>query len=368
MKLKKYISPFLISLSLICLKIVANPIPSGSALTLVGPTTISLPGTYRLGNDINGTVTINASNVEFNLDNHKISTIGTGIQIDSGNSDIIVKNGIIEGDTLFPGVMTMSFTTTAVENIQFPNAIGHGVFIDTCTHITIADIDFILNDCPILAETSTCIIVNNCTFRNFGVTGIIFDAVNQTLIQNCKFFNTEGASTIGIFAQFGENHIIRNNSINNTAGIGIDTINTNNCLIEENSLNENLIGIAFLLSSSSIIARNTGVQNLAGILATGNRSIFKENIMNNNGFGILTLNSFSNCFINNVTNINTTNGINSSNSDDSYFLNKSQQNGSSGTANYIGIISSDIIITYALGLGDFTTTNTRPFLNLSVIP
>ena len=72
----------------------ANPIPSGAGLSIVAPTTITVPGNYRLANDIVGTITIAADNVFLDLENKKITAGFNGIVV-SGQTEITIKNGTI---------------------------------------------------------------------------------------------------------------------------------------------------------------------------------------------------------------------------------------------------------------------------------
>ncbi len=99
-------------------KIFSNPVPSATALSIMGPTTITMPGYYTLSKDIQGTLTIAASKVQLDLKGHSISSGFNNIEI-FNEKDITIQNGTIE------------------------NAINDGIFIDTCTNLTIKDINFL---------------------------------------------------------------------------------------------------------------------------------------------------------------------------------------------------------------------------------
>ena len=116
----------------------ANPIPSSTALSIVEPTTITVPGNYRLANDISGTLTIAADDVCLNLENRKISGGVNNIEV-TGHSNVSIKNGVIEGAT-------------------------RGILIDTCTDIEIHNVDFIDNGTGLLIITTTCVTVDESTF------------------------------------------------------------------------------------------------------------------------------------------------------------------------------------------------------------
>lgn len=54
----------------------ASILSSGSGLIIVSPSTITVPGSYRLGNDINGQIIIDADNVILDLNGRIISNPG----------------------------------------------------------------------------------------------------------------------------------------------------------------------------------------------------------------------------------------------------------------------------------------------------
>ncbi len=72
-------------------QISANPIPSGSALTIVAPTTLTIPGNYRLGNDISGPIVIDTDNVEIDLENRTITGGINSVSV-SNHQNVTIKN------------------------------------------------------------------------------------------------------------------------------------------------------------------------------------------------------------------------------------------------------------------------------------
>jgi len=210
----------------------ANPIPSGAGLSIVAPTTITIPGNYRLANDIVGTITIAADNVSLDLENKKITAGFNGILV-SGQTEITIKNGTIE------------------------NADTAGLFVDDCINVEIVSMDLVGNATGICLLTSTGITVKESTCRDNTDDGIALNnSVDCVIVEN-KCFNNES----GIKLLNGSlNNQIYKNSCNDNSSHGIFLVGScNNNIISENNCNGNSTSGVLLnfLSNNNTIRENS---------------------------------------------------------------------------------------------------------------
>jgi len=142
------------------------------------PTTITEPGNYILGNDINGTIVIAEENVWLNLNGYTIfesTGTSTGIVINAGARDITIINGNIDGNQ-FPsaegaiGILINEAELVNIENVyilDFPK--GTGISING------KDSTFPVKGCNI----KNCI-VSNCH------TGIVANHIVNSTFENVE--------------------------------------------------------------------------------------------------------------------------------------------------------------------------------------
>ncbi|MEX0940016.1 MAG: hypothetical protein WDZ41_01520 [Candidatus Babeliales bacterium] len=345
---KNIISILFKSYFLLCypLLLQANPIPSGSGMSVVAPATISQPGNYRLANDIVGTVTIDADNVDFCLENHVISGGFNNIEVLPEHENVFIHNGVIQ------------------------EATNRGIFINTCTNITIANIDFIQNFTVIDAQTTVCIFIENCSFRNNTDQSILYSNITNSKINNCNFEFNNSSFIIDISNSVDTNLSALNiNSNTTTAGfIGVRFLNSSNCNIFMSNINHNssidsLDGIQInTCNSCQINSTNInnnlvnnpsiGVGPFRGInILSSNQCLAKENaIINNNStmgtVSCINLDSSNECFIDNNF-ISSNNGgfggagINQtgSSTNNIYFRNIVQDTGATNFSSSVGPIA-----------------------------
>lgn len=351
----------------------ADPIPSGSAQSITVGCVITTSGTYRLSNDIVGTVTINADNVTLNLDNRKITGVGSAIEV-AAHHDIAISNGIIT------------------------NPLGIGVLITTCTNVFITDVTFVANSSPIRATTSSVVIVDECTFRESvnvdgsAATGGLISYLNvaDSIINKCIFDNNETVFVINANTCVNT-QILSSDFENNTGANGLVLIiirsginnHVQNCVIGRNSsllsfagINSDLNCFATLIESC-IISRNVSVagnflgialgagtvqtsivtQNTAGLVCRGiqaqsnnitvDRCLVKLNTSSNDSIGIdltLALNSFVNqCIVLFNTGSTTSSGIVNNPGvlpSNVFVANQSQGHGLGGSGNYVNVATN----------------------------
>jgi hypothetical protein len=256
---------------------------SGSATSVItGPAMISTPGMYRFANDIVGTITIAANNVTLNLDGRNLTALGLGITI-TGQSDIIIKNG------------------------QIQSAANQGIIINQCASVTIQNIDFNSNATGLLALTTTNLVVQECIFRGHTSCGLVWQDINESLMQNALFtqnscsvvsditnctniiFNTVWANNnqcsitstytllrfVGTIGAELSNCFVNSNTCigGSLSGYTIDSSSAfilNDCVSNNNqATGDSAVVHAFLLSGSGIILNNcSAVQNNSSALGS----------------------------------------------------------------------------------------------------
>ena len=194
-----------------------NPNPCELRIPISEPTTIAQPGSYCLTQDIAGSITIDATNLDLDLNNKRITAGSDGIKV-SNQADVTVKNGIIEGGT-------------------------NGVVVSFCTNVEIFDIDFIDNPVGINIVTSSCVRVDDCTFRGFTDAALTIDDTNNGKFTNCMMkFNDDSPSVV--FAQNSVNLFFKNLFMNNnSSSLSLNVFklsNCENCVIKECQANNNL--------------------------------------------------------------------------------------------------------------------------------
>lgn len=258
-----------------------NPLFSGAGISIIAPTTITIPGTYRLSNDIVGTITISADDVVLDMNNKKMSGANINIFINTHNN-IIIRDGIISGAT------------------------QSGLEADNCTNIDILNVDFESNNEGMLIQTSSQILIEDCNFLQNSSTAIParaairFVQTNNSLITKCNF--VRNTLPILIFLNTSRNNQCTNLNINhnvNPAAFDLTCINltsADNCLIEGCSIVENNVttnaftGIQVNTSNNDVIrscfiVSNTGTSGATGIQYVSGSSAdgyITNNIITNN--------------------------------------------------------------------------------------
>lgn len=182
-------------------------IKSGTGNTIIGVTTITESGFYRLASDINNTtdataITINASNVELDLENHTITGPGTpginDICIDiNGQENVVVKNGVLS-QANDDAIRVIDSTSVQIQNIHCTSN-QSAALIETSTAIQIQDCEFLEN----ISNTNNYIInvssgkdiqIFNSTFiRNITERIIDVSSTSQMSCENILIFDNENS-------------------------------------------------------------------------------------------------------------------------------------------------------------------------------
>lgn len=185
--------------------------------------TITTPGLVRLPNNITYTPTagpdsiiqINASDVVLDIDDSYIETDGSvsniaGIEIVAGNSNIIIKNGLIRNLTSFGIIVRQNCRNIQIQNVQCINCNSGGIQFDGLFGT--------IQECMVRGSTiyRCCTTGGGQGLSIIGVTNSIFDSCN---IVNCgnavttftgvamvSCFDCTGVD-IGVLSSSGVNHI-----------------------------------------------------------------------------------------------------------------------------------------------------------------
>ena len=207
---------------------------SGCPVTpITGPYVITQPGTYCLATSFTATagngITIAASGVTLDLNEQTISGTGAdnGIVINEGLSNVIVKNGAIDG---MPnnGILLQGSTCT-IDSCNLVNN-TNGIEIQGGTNNTI-------KNCQALNNSTSGFSLINSAFNNVvqckacgtgGSTnayGFISTTGHNNIFDHCQAFDTQitatsPGSSIAGFALIGENNSnLTNSIINNTVAM-----------------------------------------------------------------------------------------------------------------------------------------------------
>jgi parallel beta-helix repeat protein len=142
----------------------------GAGITLPSSLTISTPGHYLLGADARNSsgatsiIRISSSNVIVDLADHIISadaTIGvSGIVIDTGLTNVVIKNGTIRGSTGSGIVVNSNCSQVAISGIQFERCAGVALDLNRLTDSIVHDCSF--TECPADSGTISIIALLRC--------------------------------------------------------------------------------------------------------------------------------------------------------------------------------------------------------------
>ncbi|WP_332881847.1 NosD domain-containing protein [Methanosarcina horonobensis] len=154
---------------------------------------------------------------------------------------------------------------------------------------------------------------DNLTFKGFTITGagtncsgISLYECNNCLIDNNKLFN----DSMGIYIAYSEkNRILNNKIVKGSRGISIEQSNHNS--IVSNKVSKCRYGIYLLNSKENRVSKNTVLENreYGLLLSASNGNTLSGNIVSDNSRGIHIGNSDGNTLSNNAISLNEVNGL-----------------------------------------------------------
>ncbi len=202
-----------------------NPTP----ISIAG--TISSSGSYCLGNDITGSITIAASNVSLDLNNYKITS---GLTINTNLDQIYVGNGCVEGSAVLDAISVASgCTNITFEDVVAKNGV-RGINLQSVSGGLIENCELVMNTTGLGCTNSRKIVVKDTVALCNTRAG--FDLLSSTTVcfEDCKALSTgEGNSSIanvgiyGFVSQNGYGNIFERCIANSTQGLtvtGFDSV------------------------------------------------------------------------------------------------------------------------------------------------
>jgi parallel beta-helix repeat protein len=191
---------------------------TATPITSPTPTTIGTSGHYCLTTGITGdssaqaVITIDAADVYLDLNGQTVtmieaqapSTSQYGIEITSGNANIVITNGFIISSAPAPmtaydvasaGIFAAVTNNVVIKNVTVSGLglgenggdVAEGIYLATASNMTVDNVivsGFAFDS--IVLDNSTNCIVSNSTFYGNGLTGVfITDGSEWNLIENC---------------------------------------------------------------------------------------------------------------------------------------------------------------------------------------
>jgi len=245
-----------------------------------GGVAISSSGYYCLTGDTTGTITINASGVTLDLNNHTITpTTGDGIDVNPTFSNITIQNGNLSlsisgangitlggqsGDSNFQihdvnidgannGIQTTGnggLTNLDIQRVIVTNSSNDGFAISNASNVTISECQAGGNandnkDGFYIDTNSSDVIINSCVATDNGVAGFQINGQNAT-VTNCVAQN----NYVGFAPYTGSANItLANCAANFNSNSGFDIYGQNvtitNCAAQDNAIG------GFLLETTS---------------------------------------------------------------------------------------------------------------------
>lgn len=217
------------------------------------PTTITIPGTYCLAQDITGTIVINSDNVTLNLNDH---TINNGAIIVNAGSNRLIENGAINNAA--NGIICNSNTNTTIRNVSVTNGFTNGILFNNPT-----------TDCS----------VDNVVCENCG-NGINCNGVAGGIGLHITHFVINNSSGSGITIANTTKIVIHKGNIENSTNEGITINNCADIQCSDVTIETSGgIGIHLIGPNNSALMKNIIVaRSPQGIIATGNlsESLFEQ--------------------------------------------------------------------------------------------
>ena len=170
--------------------LLAHISPSGGSIAAVG--------SYYLGFDVVGNITIDTSDVILDLNGHVVN----GRISVSGSSNVTIRNGHIQPTQNFQAITASECTNLQLNNLTItPPKTSSGVSITSTTHISIKDVIVDYSEQPsssgisgITLNTCTFAKIDNCVISGKAASGFVIQESSDIVMQNCL---TVGAGNKG---------------------------------------------------------------------------------------------------------------------------------------------------------------------------
>ncbi len=159
------------------------------ATMITGPGTITEEGSYCLGNEIVGTLTIAASNVHLDLSHRRITD---GLIINSGLTGVTVENGVVEGGS--DAISVNGASDIIIHDVTVKNG-TRGINFVGVSDSLITNCDMILNTTGLELNGCQKITVKDCVAGDNVFAGYSLISSSTNTFENCKALSTGVGNT-----------------------------------------------------------------------------------------------------------------------------------------------------------------------------
>ncbi len=158
-----------------------------TATPINSATTIAAEGVYCLNQNIDGNILIDASYVQLDLNNYKVT--GT-ISVSSNKESILIKNGAVDGDGASNGILANSGTTNiTLSNVVVKNAI-RGVSFESVGNSVVEQCTLVRNTTGMQLDASYNIIVRDTSALSNRNAGFDLLSSGTNCFIECKALST----------------------------------------------------------------------------------------------------------------------------------------------------------------------------------
>ncbi len=191
-----------------------KPILVFNSDALGGIITLSSSGNYQLAEDLNYTVSITASKVALNLQQHKIniSDLNTSAIMINGVTQVVVGNGYLQGASVTGGAGSGIRVTAGASVLNFKDltitGFGNGVSLvgsstsNAVTSCTMNHVQFVANDIGLSASYVSSSIIKSCNALYSAITGFSLVNSDANCLYDCAALKT-GSDTGALGSAIG---------------------------------------------------------------------------------------------------------------------------------------------------------------------
>lgn len=197
--------------------------------TLYPYTTINSGGFYQLADNVtNNAITISASNVMLDMNGCTVSGATNGIVINSGLSNVTVRNGTVSGTSSDAITVGAGCTDITLDGITVLNATtARGIFLNQVTNGIVSNCDMIGNTtgCELSichnVQLSNCIALANVQAGFSLITSTTCSCFDCNALSTGQGFTNQNGNVFGFVSQSGTGNIFERCIANATQGLTI---------------------------------------------------------------------------------------------------------------------------------------------------
>ncbi len=221
--------------------------------------TISTPGSYYLGFDVTGEVTISTSNVILDLNGHLVTG---SISVANGLSDVAIMNGFATHNSNASVVSVDNCNNIQLSNITIRNSAGPGITITSSTNIIIEELvccgPNVNTSCGIELNKCSNTMVRKCLCRNWNTGIAVIGKSKDTQLEECHVSGTTNGMH---FIESSATAVFNCTSFSNDKGFLFEKfapVQVFNCIADNNQTQGFATSSAFDLYLTECLAfRNT---------------------------------------------------------------------------------------------------------------